>query len=166
MPSKPFSDFLSFFPKTTLPLTIQHTDHHQFSKTNDPLPDPLLLSFVLPNLEFEVDEFTEFLPCLQYESMPGMHHLVLWTARLMHYSFYLMNFNLEGTFLDMEEIAGFYTDNNRIIQKMAHVDAEGNIFLVEGILNETQNEVQPDQTKKWQIEILPDGLIQSSAIKL
>ena len=163
---KQFLEFLSFFPKTDLPLTIQHTDHHHFSKSNDPLPDELLQAFVIPNLDFEIDEFTEFLPCLQYESIPGMHHLVLWTARLMHYSFYVMNFSQTGMFLDMAEIAGFYSDHDKLIQKMAHVDIEGNLFLVEGNINDNQQEISPDKTKKWQLEILPDGLIQTMAIKL
>lgn len=165
-PSKQFSNFLSFFPKATLPLTIQHDDHHHFSKSNDALPDELLQEYVIPNLDFEMDEFTEFLPCLQFESTPGLHHVVLWTARLMHYSFYVMNFSAQGMFLDMAEIAGFYSDNEKLVQMMAHVDADGNLFLVEGNLNDTQNEVSPDKTKKWQLQMLPDGLIQTTAIKL
>jgi len=165
-PSKEFSDFLNFFPKVTLPVTIQYSDHHHFSKTNDALPDPLLISFIIPNLDFEMDEFTEFLPCLQFESVPGMHHVVIWSARLMHHSFYLMNFNSAGLFLDMSEIAGFYTDNDKVIQKMAHVDAEGTIYLVEGSMNETSHEINPGKTKKWQLIILTDGQFLSSEIKL
>lgn len=65
----PFADLLSYFPKAELPLTIQYSDHHQFSKANDDLPDPLLQQFIFPNLDFEVDEFSEFLPCLQFESV-------------------------------------------------------------------------------------------------
>jgi hypothetical protein len=165
-PSKQFSEFLSFFPKATLPLTIQHNDHHHFSKSNDPLPDFLLRDYVIPNLDFEVDEFTEYLPCLQFESTHGMNQLVIWTARLMHYSFYVMNFNPQGLFLDMAEIAGFYTYKDQIIQKMAHVDVDGNLFIVEGSINDHHQEVSPDKTKKWQLQILPDGLFQTSAINL
>ena len=166
IPPNSFSEFLSFFPKATLPLTIQHSDHHHFSKSNDPLTEALLQTYVIPNLDFEIDEFTEFLPCLKFESTPGMYHLVLWSARLMHYSFYVMNFNQQGMFLDLADVAGFYTDENKIIQKMAHIDAEGNLFLVEGNLDEIQHEVNPDKTKKWQLKILPDGLFQTTAIKL
>ena len=149
-----------------MPLTIQHADHHYFSKSNDLLPDALLQLFIIPNLKFEIDEFTEFLPCLQFESSHGLHHLVLWTARLMHYSFYVMNFNRQGMFLDMSEIAGFYSDSNLVVQKMAHVDVEGNLFIVEGSINENHHDVNPLTTKKWQLEILPDGLLRTTQIKL
>jgi hypothetical protein len=146
---KEFSDFLSYFPTIPLPLTIQHSDHHHYSKTNDVLPD------------FEIDEFTEFLPCFEFEFIPKMHHLVLWSARLMHYSFHLMNFNDEGVFLGISEIAGFYTLDNSVLQKMAHVDAVGNLFLIEACLDDKQQDVSLETTKKWQLEILPDGRIRS-----
>ncbi len=156
---KEFSEFLSYFPKSSLPLTIQHSDHHQFNKSNDLLPDSLLQSFIIPNLDYEIDEFTEFLPCLQFESIPYMHHVVLWSARLMHYSFHLLNFNAQGLFLGISEIAGFYTLDDAVIQKMAHVDSEGNVFIIEGSLDDKQQEVALETTKKWQLEILPDGQI-------
>ncbi|MBK6545250.1 MAG: hypothetical protein IPO78_01970 [Saprospiraceae bacterium] len=161
-----FHEFLSFFPKTDLPLTIQYSDYHSFSKVNDALPDELLAAFVLPNLDFEVDEFTEFLPCLQFEADHGMHHIVIWTARLLHYSFYLMNFNSKGVFLHLAEVAGFYTENDMIFQKMAHIDVEANMLVLEGSMTQNQLEVNPNTTKKWQLEILPDGQLRVSEIKL
>lgn len=157
-----FIRFLSFFPKSDLPLTIQHSDHHVYSKANDPLPDSLLREFIIPYLDFEVDEFTEFLPCFQFESKYKLHHVILWTARLMHYSFYLLNFDRNGRFLDLLEIAGFYSEKNQIVQKMTHVDADAKIFLVEAGLSELQQELNPEKTRKWKIEILPDGSLESS----
>lgn len=161
-----FHEFLSFFPKTDLPLTIQYSDYHSFSKVNDALPDELLAEFVLPNLDFEVDEFTEFLPCLQFESAFGMHHMVIWTARLLHYSFYLMNFSPQAVFLHLAEVAGFYSKNDMIFQKMAHVDIEGNVLVLEGNIEPNQHEIDPNTTKKWQLEILPDGNLRIAEIKL
>jgi hypothetical protein len=156
-----FAEFLSFFPKADLPLTIQYSDHHIFTKSNDPLPDRLLQQFVFPNLDFEIDEFTEFLPCLKFDSSLKMHHLIIWSARLLHYSFSLMNFNQQGVFLDMSEIAGFYSEKNELIQKMAHVDGDANIYIVEGNIAENQLEVLPEKTMKWQVQILPDGEIET-----
>lgn len=164
--SKQYLEFLSFFPKVSLPLTIQHSDHHHFNKSNDPLPDELLQVFIIPNLDFEIDEFTEFLPCLQFDTSHDMQHIVIWTARLMHYSFYLMNFNNSGMFIQTVEIAGFYTDKDQVLQKMAHADVEGNLFIVEGSIHQNQHEVNPGKTKKWHLEILPDGLMHASEIEL
>ncbi|HEX5625322.1 MAG TPA: hypothetical protein VFX48_04835 [Saprospiraceae bacterium] len=154
---KSFIQFLSYFPKTTLPLTLQHSDYHDYSTANDPLPDVLLQQYVFPHLDFEIDEFVEFLPILQFDASNGMHQLVLWTARLLHYSFYLLNFNPQGTFIHASEIAGFYSDRDLIRQKMAHIDAEGNVFILEGSLAGNQKEIDPHTTKKWHLEYLPDG---------
>lgn len=163
---KSFTEFLSYFPKMELPLTIQYSDFHSFSKTNDVLPDELLAQFIVPNLDFEIDEFTEFLPCLQYESSPEMYHVIIWTARLMHYSFYLMNFNTKAVFLHSAEIAAFYTKNEQILQRMAHLDAEGGIYVLEGNTDQQVNIVNPESTQKWQIEILPDGTLHQTEVKL
>ncbi len=161
-----FASFLSYFPQAELPLTIQQNDYHLYSKSNDALPDPLLNLFILPYLDFELDEFTEFLPCLQFESVKGMHSLVFWTARLMHYSFYLINFNSNGQFQHLEELAGFYTEGDKLINKMAHVDVSGTVYILEGDLDKSYQEVNPVGTKKWMLEYLPDGSFLKSEINL
>lgn len=161
-----FSELLSYFTKCELPLTIQYSDQHQFSKSNDDLPDSLLQQFIFPNLDFEVDEFTEFLPCIQFESVKGVHTLILWMVRLMRYLFYLLNFDEQGRFLHLQEIAGFYSEDDQLINKMAHIDVTGHIYILEGTLDESHHEVNPVHTKKWMLEFLPDGTLRKSEVNL
>jgi hypothetical protein len=156
---KAFYDFLSFFPVIELPITIQESDHHTFSTSNDQLPDILLTAYITPYLDFELDEFSEFLPCFQFEYKADMFHVVIWTARLMHYSFYLFNFDKFGNFIDQREIAGFFATDQLLVHKMARIDEEGSIFIVEGGMHEGHIDFDPTTTQKWELDIADDGRI-------
>ncbi len=157
--SKSFNNFLSYFPFVELPLTLMESDYHSYSIANDQLPEALLYDFITRHLPIEIDEFTEFMPCFQFSYKPNMHHLVLWMAQLMHYSYYLINFNRQGKFIDLKEIAGFYTRDNMIFHKMARIDEAGNIFVIEGGVSDRSKDFDPASTRKWEIDIGDDGSI-------
>lgn len=164
MSAKGFSELLSFFPIQELPLTLQYGDLHEYGKSNDPIPDELLIEYIIPNAGFEIDEFTEFLPCFQFKAHHGIHHLVFWSGRLMHYAFHLANFDVHGKFIEQKEIAGFYTKENKVLQKMAHINNESAVYIVETNLSENENHIITDQTYKWMLELLPDGTFKESTL--
>ncbi len=164
--SQEFADFLSYFPKVDLPLTIQYGDLHDYTRSNDPLPDSLLQAFIFPHLPFEIDEFTEFLPCFQFSGMEKLHHVVYWSGRLMHYSFYLVNYNEQGQALSQSEIAGFFTKDERVLQKMAHINEDAEIYIVETNLSEKEDQIMTQDTRKWSLDILPDGQIRASSLHI
>ncbi|MBK8954515.1 MAG: hypothetical protein IPM34_03030 [Saprospiraceae bacterium] len=161
-----FQDFLSYFPIAELPCTLQYNDLHSYTKSNDPLPDSLLVHYLFPYLDFEVDEFTEFLPCFQIQYRENCFQLVFWSGRLMHYSFYLITFDPSGNFVAMTEIAGFYSEQSEVFQKMAHINEDSEIYIVETNLSNDEHKIVTDQTKKWMLNILPDGQIQKMEIEV
>ncbi|MBK9108555.1 MAG: hypothetical protein IPM92_09360 [Saprospiraceae bacterium] len=160
-----FQDFVSYFPPAELPLTVQYNDLHSYAKTNDPLPDTFLADYLLPYLDFEVDEFTEFLPCFQIYGTEQNIQLVFWTGRLMHYAFYLITYEKSGRFVDLAEIAGFYSDRQEVFQRMAHLNEDSEVYIVETNLSTNEKQIVTDQTKKWVLNILPDGHIQKMQIE-
>ena len=154
-----FIDLVSYFPPVDLPFTVQYNDLHRFTRTNDPLPDALLQTFIFPHLDFDIDEFTEFLPCLRIHADGPFVLLVLWTGRLMHYAFTLWVFEPSGRCISQAEIAGFYSDQNDVYQRMAHVNEESEIFVVETNLSNDESKIELGQTKKWMLSIQENGAI-------
>ncbi len=161
-----FADFLSYFPKIELPITIQYGDLHDYTVSNDPLPDSLLQAFIFPGLPFEIDEFTEFLPCFRFSGVENLYHVVYWSGRLLHYSFYLVNYNEKGQALGQFEIAGFFTKEERVLQKMAHINEDAEIYIVETNLSEKEEKISTQDTRKWSLDILPDGQIKESSLRI
>ena len=83
--------------------------------------------------------------------------LVIWCARLMRYSFYLISYTPQGTVCDTMEIAGFFSDNEYLFRRMANIDEEGTIFIVEGGHLLEQKEFDQSKNRKLIVEILQDG---------
>lgn len=160
-----FQNYLSYFPPAELPLTLQYNDLHSYSKTNDPLPDSFLATYLFPYLDFEVDEFTEFLPCFQIYGTDQNIQLVFWTGRLMHYAFYLIIYEKSERFVALAEIAGFYSNQQEVLQRMAHFNEDSEVYIVETNLSIHEKQIKTDQTKKWVLNILPDGHIQKMEIE-
>ncbi len=155
--NKNFQEFLSYFPIVELPVTIQYNDLHRLTRSNDPLPDALLQQFIFPNLEFTVDEFTEFLPCFLVQTQGPQSWIILWVGRLLHYSFILMVFEPDGRLISQAEIAGFYSEDENVFQRMAHFNEDEEIYIVETNLSQKESEVVLDQTKKWVLVMQEDG---------
>ncbi|MBK7338961.1 MAG: hypothetical protein IPJ64_02920 [Saprospiraceae bacterium] len=151
-----FKQLLTYFPQLEFPLVLQEGSEHHFGM-NDAVPDELLARFIIPALDFEINEFTEFIPCGHWMQQGQIPCLVIWCARLMRYSFYLISYTPQGTVCDTMEIAGFFSDNEYLFRRMANIDEEGTIFIVEGGHLLEQKEFDQSKNRKLIVEILQDG---------
>ncbi|MDQ3140763.1 MAG: hypothetical protein M3Q56_00795 [Bacteroidota bacterium] len=154
-----FKDFLSYFEHTELPITLKEGAEHQFSLKNDLLPDDLVNKFIKPALNFELDEFTEIVPCVFWNTKYQHVASIFWCARLMRYTFYIIIFDQDGNPLDNAEIAGFFSDQEEIIYSMANIDEEETIYIVEASHSIEAHELNKDKTRKTILEIVEDGRI-------
>ncbi len=151
-----FQELISYFPRLELPLVLQEGAEHQFS-TNDGLPDQLLVELILPCLDFQPDEFTEYLPCGHWKTTDHNTICIIWVARLMRYSFYLISFNSRHEHVESLEVAGFFSDNEFLIRRMANIDEEGTITIVEGAHKINEKEFDLNLNRKLLLEIAQDG---------
>ncbi|MBK7880023.1 MAG: hypothetical protein JNK69_08620 [Saprospiraceae bacterium] len=152
-----FLKLLAYFPEANLPFTLQEGSEHDFGLANDQLPSALLEEMLMPNLPFELDEFTEILPGFHWKTPSGGYILVFWVARLMKYSFILFSFDETGKWVDDAEVAGFFTEGNHFIRRMANIDDPQTIYIVEGVQFLDGKDIRPQETSKWIIEVMPNG---------
>ncbi|MFT7452566.1 MAG: hypothetical protein ACI9VN_003301, partial [Patescibacteria group bacterium] len=85
-----FKDFLQKFPKISLPVTLTEDSHHDFSKTNDPIPALMVEEFLMKLETEEVDEFTEYIPCFRIPKTDGFTAIVYFKAGLLNYEYNLL----------------------------------------------------------------------------
>lgn len=85
--SKDFTEFLSYFQELILPVIFQEGSEHEYSMKNDALPDKCIDQFILPSMDFEADDMTEFVPCGFWKTTHGQIVVIIWCARLLRYSF-------------------------------------------------------------------------------
>ncbi len=152
-----FADFLKKFPQIELPISLTNESHFVFSRENDVLPAVLVEEFILPYDE-DVDEFTEYIPCLQLPEQQDFYGIVYWKASLLVYEYNLVTFDKSGKFITKQVIAGLKTNMDSILQRLAVIDEELIITIAEGAqLDTDRNDYDPDATKAYHMEILSSG---------
>jgi hypothetical protein len=153
-----FPEFLDYFPLLELPVTLGEHEHHDFSQTNEPLPDALIERFLSP-MEEAIDEFTEFVPCFRFPGTHGFHALVYWKAALMNYYYVLATFTPQGELVDRQIIAGTFSDGKTLMHSMATIDEAWEILILSGSGSALTNEYDASSSKARKLELLPDGKI-------
>lgn len=68
-----------------------------------------------------------------------------------------MVFEPDGRLISQAEIAGFYSEDENVFQRMAHFNEDEEIYIVETNLSQKESEVVLDQTKKWVLVMQEDG---------
>lgn len=155
-----FSLFLNKFPVVELPATLSEETHHDFSRTNDPLPQVMLDHYILPLEERESDEFTEFVACFQLPKTKGFYAIVYWRASLMNYQYTLATFTNKGEFIDKRVIAGTFSDGNTLTRSIATIDEDLEILIVSGQVQAGHEEEYDASTSTaYTLELLPDGKV-------
>lgn len=156
-----FQTFISYFPTAKLPFILEAGSEHEFSMTNDALPQALIDEFIIPHLTFEIDhELTEFVPCVSWALKNDYIAIVVWCARLLQYSFIMMIFSKQGKLTDQFEIAGFFNTDDYITQRIANIDEEAGITMVEGSHGVTNPDFDEKKNVSLSLEIGEDGKIQ------
>jgi hypothetical protein len=121
------------------------------------LPIELLEEWILSNDE-QVDEFTEYVPCLQLPEQEDFVAIVYWKAGLLNYEYVLVTYTKKGKLITRQTIAGMKTNNDSILQRLAFIDEELIVTIAEGTLEDLDDSTyNPEATKSYHMEILPSG---------
>ena len=156
-----FRQFLKYFPEIELPVVLTEESSHAFSRQNEPFHPQSLKQFIFPFHLGEVDEFTEFVPCLKIPATHGFHAVVYWMAGLMTYSYILITFTEKGDFIDRRVIAGTFSDGDLLTTSVATIEEDWTIRIVTGQTS-ASNEMHTysaSESKAFNLELLPDGKI-------
>ena len=152
--------FLQFFPELELPITFSEDTHHDFSRNNDALPEAAIEQFISKIEGNELDEFTEFVPCIQIPATHDFHAVVYWKAELMSYHYILATFDKKGELIDSRVIAGMFTDGDTITRSMATIEEDWLINVVTGQVGVAkEEEYHAARSRTFGLELLPDGRV-------
>ncbi len=159
LPEYTFDDYLSCFPAVDLPVNLTEASIYSFEKENKPFPQGIIEQFILP-IESEVpDEFTEFFPCFQLRDTHQFTAVVYWKAKLMQYEFILATYDEKNQLIKSAVIAGTKTNQEQILQSVAHIDEEWRIHIVEGVQDVGAKAYDPKNSNHYSMEILDTGEI-------
>ncbi|MFK7937364.1 MAG: hypothetical protein AB8G22_27870 [Saprospiraceae bacterium] len=152
--------FLEFFPEVELPVTFSEDTHHDFSRNNDPLPQTAIEQYISKIEGDEIDEFTEFIPCIRIGATHDFHAVVYWKAELLSYHYIMATFDKKGDVIDSRVIAGLFTDGDTITRSVATIDEDWLINVVTGQVGvENEENYNAAQSLKFGLELLPDGRV-------
>ncbi len=158
-PRVSFSHFLEKFPEVELPVTLAEEAHHAFSKQNDPLPLLMIEQFILPLEDQEVDDYTEFVPCMRIPETHDFHAVIYWRAGLMNYQYTLACFTKKGELIDKRVIAGTFSDGDVLTTSVATIDEDWSIYIVTGQSSPGEKNYDASSSTAYQLELLPEGRI-------
>jgi hypothetical protein len=156
-----FADFVGKFPPVSMPVTLGEDTHHTFSTENEPLPEAMIAQFIHPtDPDAPVDdEFTEYIACFSLEDAAPFIALVWWKATLLNYEYVLATFTEKGQLIQRRVIAHTRVlDNGKVDRAVATINEEFEIYIAEGSSSDGET-FDPGSSKSYQIEILPNGMI-------
>ncbi|MFT4666268.1 MAG: hypothetical protein ACI8YQ_002541 [Polaribacter sp.] len=154
-----FKDFLQKFPKISLPVTLTEDSHHDFSKTNDPIPALMVEEFLMKLETEEVDEFTEYIPCFRIPKTDGFTAIVYFKAGLLNYEYNLLTFNKDGLSIDKKVIAGTKVDGNQLQRTVATIEDDWIIYCVRGVTAADNPIYDSTTSESLHLELLATGEI-------
>jgi len=155
-----FLQFLQFFPELELPVILTADAHHEFSKTNTPLPQPMIQEHLLgEEVEGSTDAYDEYIPCLKIPETNSFHALVYFKASLLIYEYFLVTFDLDGKPIAREKIGGMLTEGEQIHRAIPTISEDWMIHIVEGAAPLDQSNYKPTDSRAFSMELLPDGKI-------
>ena len=157
---KLFSKYIELFQQIEFPVTLHQDAHHDFSNRDKGIRSELLEAFVTPYIGQNDDEFTEYVPCFQLKAEKNFIAIVLWRAALMNYEYYVLTYRGTGDLIHHQVIAGMRSDGENIITRIAMIDNDSVIHMVEGKNNEgNESRYDPADTREFTFEITSDGYI-------
>jgi hypothetical protein len=153
-----FQQFLAYFPKVELPVTLTTDTHHEFSQHNTPMPEVMADEYLASAHD---DEFTEYIPCFSIPNTKNFHAVVAWRAGLMEYEYHLVTFDKSGNLLDKRVIAGTKSDGQLLTRSVATIESDWLIHIVEGneLFREGESIFNPDASQVINLEMTLNGEI-------
>jgi len=153
-----FKEFLVFFPEVSPPFTITDESISNFKEVNDYLPEVGVQEHIHIWETEEVDEFTEYFPCLRLPSTDKYHALIYWKASILKYEYFLATLDLKGSLISKKVICGMVVENNVINTSAARIDEDRIIHIMIGSI-QGNDTFDSSNTKAYNMEIMPDGNI-------
>lgn len=154
-----FKEFLQKFPAVELPVTLTEESHHDFSKTNDPIPAVMIDQFLLNIETEEIDEFTEYIPCFRIPKTDGFHAIVYFKAGLLNYEYNLLTFNKDGLSVDKKVIAGTKVEGEELQRTVATIEDDWIIYCVRGVAPANNPVYDSSTSESLHLELLATGEI-------
>ncbi len=150
-----FDDLLSFFPSIEPPITLSAESIQEISKMNKVFP-PVILEEFVARWETEIDEFTEFVPCVTLSETENYIALIYWKAGLLKHQYILVTLDPRtGTIIGQKVIAGTISDGNTVLSSVAKIEEDLSIHIMVGQADEDQFE--PLSSQAMYMEIMQNG---------
>lgn len=157
--SKPTLDeLLSFFPVVEAPITFSEDLVTTFDNVNKVLPKEIIEEFIIPwEAETEIDEYTEFIPCVQLANTDEFHALVYWKGSLMKYEYVLVTLMKNGDLITRKPISSIVVDGDVVKRSIARIDEEFIIHIMAGANAGDELDYNPEHSRAFNMEIMPTG---------
>lgn len=153
-----FQDFLDYFPEVDLPVTFSEDTLADFSRTNRPFNQEAIYEY-LAKWEKEMDEFTEFVPCISLPANENYIGVIYWKGTLLKYEFILATFEKNGDLIERKAISSTLLDSEGVKKSMAHLTEDLIIHIIAGAIEGNQTNYQASSSQAFSMEILPSGEI-------
>jgi len=157
-----FKSFKTYFPEVELPITLSDENVVTFSSENKALPAGFIAEYIQP-IEKEIDELTEFIPCLKIPNTENYTALIYWKGSLMKYEFILVTYDKNNRFICRRSIASVIVDGDLVKKSVASIDEDLIISIIAGENQKADAEYDPKNSKAFTMEILGDGEVIFSA---
>ena len=82
--------FLSLFEEVELPLTLTQNFIHDIKEHTEKVP-VVITAEIISRWDSDVDEYTEFIPCLKLPSTDEYIALVYWKGGLLSHEYFFSN---------------------------------------------------------------------------
>ena len=122
-----FQNFLTLFPKATLPVSLTSDSQRVIAQTQKPLNDKWAVHFLLKEDEW-LDEYTEFLPCFALPENNFFYGLIYWQATILGSSYELVCFSKTGKVIDRVTLAGTKYEENELVHTVCTIRKDWTIF--------------------------------------
>ena len=106
----------------------------------------------------EVDEFTEYFPCLRLPTTHKYIALIYWRASILKYEYFLATLDQKGTLISKKVICGMVVENNIISTSAARIYEDRIIHIMIGSIIDNET-FDGSNTKAYNMEIMDDGNI-------
>jgi hypothetical protein len=148
---------LHYFPETELPVLISEDYLSEYETNSDPFPQSFIDEIIM-EWEKEIDEFTEFIPCVRLPKEEKYEAVIYWKGGLLKYDFILVTLDKKGELISKKSIASTLVHDNVIKKSVASIETDHIINIVAGQTLDG-DEYDASLSKAFSMEILPSGEI-------
>jgi len=152
-----FKDYLACFPKVELPINLSRDSRFEFAKVNKPFPKAIIEEFIIPMEESEIDEFTEYEPCLMIDKDEEFKALIYWRGKMYSYEYILATYDKNNLVVTRKVIAGTRFDDKNIVESVAHISEDFIISIMVGQQDASAKDYNPEMSKSMSMEVLSTG---------